>query len=783
MSVDEEILEQLRRDRPLLPFLPLIYVAWADGELTAEEAAGIQAAIAAEGGLDAGCRERLGRWLDPDEPPSTRQLQAILRTVRQAGGRLPETARGSLAELGAGLAGLSGEPAVSAAERRALATLEQALGVAGGEVSRELLTEVRPAAVEAPTALDFEPARLTRLLDGDYAAVRQRVREVLSRPEFTYRLDLDREAYREQVLDWCRTLAGEGLGALAFPPEYGGAGDLGQFIAVFETLAFFDQSLLVKFGVQFGLFGGSVLQLGTRRHHRRYLAALGRLELPGCFAMSETGHGSNVADLATVARYDPATEEFEIHTPTPLDRKDWIGNAARHGRLATVFAQLEIAGERYGVHAFLVPIRDDDGRPLAGVEIEDCGPKEGLDGVDNGRLTFDRVRIPRDNLLDRFATVAADGTYDSPIASPTRRFFTMLGTLVGGRISVAAAALSAARSGLAIAIRYGERRRQFGPAGGAEVPLMDYRTHQRRLLPRLADSYAVGFAHRYLVERFLARSEEDAREVEGLAAGLKAYSSWQTVATLQSCRECCGGQGYLRVNRIAELMDDTDVYTTFEGDNTVLLQLVAKGLLTRYRHQFTDLRLGGAVRYLAARAAQALVEINPVFPRRTDDSHLRNPEFHLHALRYREERLLTTAAGRLKRRIDEGADSFAALNDCQDHLVALALAYVERVILERFQAALAGLEDDSLRPVLGRLYDLWALWRIEQDRGWFLENGYLEGNKAKAIRALVNAILPEVRRDALGLIEAFAIPDNCLAAPIAFAEAPDLPPAARTGDA
>ena len=232
--------------------------------------------------------------------------------------------------------------------------------------------------------------------------------------------------------------------------------------------------------------------------------------------MSETGHGSNVADLATVARYDAAAEQFEIHTPTPLDRKDWIGNAARHGRLATVFAQLEIVGERFGVHAFLVPIRDEEGEPLPGVEIEDCGLKEGLNGVDNGRLTFHRVRIPRHNLLDRFATVAADGSYDSPIASPDRRFFTMLGTLVGGRISVAAAALSAARSGLAIAIRYAERRRQFGPAGRPEVALMDYRTHQRRLLPRLADSYAVGFAHRYLVERFLARSEEEIALMKGL---------------------------------------------------------------------------------------------------------------------------------------------------------------------------------------------------------------------------------------------------------------------------
>jgi acyl-CoA oxidase len=774
IPADSDPLAEVRRDRPLLPFLPLIYVAWADGELTAEEAASIRALIEAQD-LGAGCRERLREWLDPENPPPTRSLQAILRTVRQAGGRLSDPARGSLASLGADLVGLAGEEAISEAERRALAALEEALGIAGDELSRGLLAEVRPEAEEEPPPARFEPARLQRLLDGRDADLRDRVRALLSQPEFSYRYELDRDGYRDQVLAWCRRLAEEGLGALAFPTELGGEDDPGKFVAVFETLAFFDQSMLVKFGVQFGLFGGSILQLGTRRHHEQYLTAVGRLELPGCFAMSETAHGSNVADLATVARYDTVAEEFEIHTPAPLDRKDWIGNAARHGRLATVFAQLEIAGERYGVHAFLVPIRGEDGEPVAGVGIEDCGLKEGLNGVDNGRLTFDRVRIPRRNLLDRFATVAADGTYDSPIASPDRRFFTMLGTLVGGRISVAGAALSAARSGLAVAVRYAERRRQFGPAGRPEVRLMDYRTHQRRLLPRLAAAYAIGFAQQYLVDRFLARTDEDVREVEGLAAGLKAYSSWQTVATLQVCREACGAQGYLRVNRIAELMDDTDVYTTFEGDNTVLLQLVAKGLLTRYRHQFTDLRLGGLVRYLASRAGQALAEINPVFPRRTDEDHLRNPEFHLHALRYREERLLTTAARRLKERIDQGLDSFEALNQCQDHLLSLSLAYVERVILERFQATLGELEDESLRPVLGRLYDLWALWRIEHDRGWFLENGYLEGGKAKAIRALINTLLAQVRPDAPGLVEAFAIPDNCLAAPIAFAEAPNLP--------
>jgi len=103
---------------------------------------------------------------------------------------------------------------------------------------------------------------------------------------------------------------------------------------VFETLAHHDTSLLFKFGVQFGLFGGSVLQLGTEKHHRAYLAEIGRMELPGCFAMSETGHGSNVQDLATIARFDREADQFVITTPGEKDRKDWIGNAAADGRTA-----------------------------------------------------------------------------------------------------------------------------------------------------------------------------------------------------------------------------------------------------------------------------------------------------------------------------------------------------------------------------------------------------------------------------------------------------------------
>ena len=174
-------------------------------------------------------------------------------------------------------------------------------------------------------------------------------------------------------------------------------------MTAFETLAMGDLSLLVKCGVQFGLFGGAILHLGTEAHHERYLRDVATLELPGCFAMTETGHGSNVQALETTATYDPERDELVVHTPHDDARKDYIGNAARDGRMAVVFAQLSAGGSERGVHAVLVPIRDEDGNALPGVRIEDCGAKLGLNGVDNGRIWFDHVRVPRESLLDRYA--------------------------------------------------------------------------------------------------------------------------------------------------------------------------------------------------------------------------------------------------------------------------------------------------------------------------------------------------------------------------------------------
>ncbi len=582
------------------------------------------------------------------------------------------------------------------------------------------------------------------------------------------------------VFDWSTFLADQGHTNLGLPEVYGGGGDVGASIAAFETLALGDLSLLVKTGVQFGLFGGAILHLGTRVHHDRYLAEIASLELPGCFAMSESGHGSDVQSVGTTATYDYESREWVINTPSDADRKDWIGNAAVHGKAAVVFAQLITGEENHGVHAFVVPIRSDRGKVLDGVRIEDVGHKIGLNGVDNGRLYFDSARVPLSNLLDRYGSVTESGEYTSSIESPTRRFFTMVGTLVQGRVSVAGAGLSVSKVALTTAVRHGESRRQFGPPdGGEEVPLLDYRAHQRRLLPLLASTYALHFKQAELVrdlDLVFSGAEDDEqarRSLETSAAGVKAFATWHAVDCLQTGREACGGLGYLSSSGFASRKADAEIFTTFEGDNTVLLQLVAKSLLTGYREEFGDLNPIGMAGFVATQAVSRLVERtaarelwgriwDEITPDSEEDGDLNKREYQLALFAWREEHVLESAARRLKGGIDDGIDPFEAFNACQDHVLVAARSHIDTRILEAFAKGVELCEDETVKALLERVCDLYALSVIEQHRGWYQEHGRISSTRSKAVIRNVNALCDELRPQACDLIDALRVPDCVL---------------------
>ncbi|CAM4012925.1 acyl-CoA dehydrogenase [Flavobacterium weaverense] len=747
----------------LKAFIPLFYLVWSDDLLTEKEFSTLKNFITSQSWLSKKDQELMLSKLDAKNPPSRVVLnswKAEIEAVLSLNPTVKSTSE--IAIL------LSDNNQAIKNNHIEFLKLENDLGFSGDEIIADFSKESNSFTSNQAASSSFEIEKLTEILDGEQAPIIKKVKSIISQPVFAYETSTDTAVYREKVFEWCKILAKENLGNMAYPTEYGGGDNIADYFAIMETLSYHDLSLVIKFGVQFGLWGMSVHSLGTEKHYAKYLRDIGSLKLPGCFAMTETNHGSNVKGMETTATYNHETKTFTIHTPHPKAQKEYIGNAAVHGQMATVFAKLIIGETDYGVNAFIVPIRDSNSIVLKGVTINDCGLKMGLNGVDNGTISFNQVVIPKENMLDRFASVNENGEFESPIPSDNRRFFTMLGTLVGGRIGIPRSALAAAKSGLAIAIRYSDKRRQFGPEGGSEVPILNYRIHQRRLLPLLAKTYATHFALKYVTKRFMVRTEIEMPEIEALAAGMKAYSTWSTTAILQECREACGGKAYLSENRIDALKNDTEVYTTFEGDNTVLMQLVAKNRLSEFRKSFGKMDTMGIIQYVYGNAKTAISEKNPIATRKTDAEHLMDEKFHLSAFQYREKTTLASAAKRLKKLIDGGLEPYDAFNVVQHQMIDVAQAYLERIVLEQFQLAIKTIADKEVKAILVKVYQLYALSQIEKNKGWYLEDGYMEAVKTKAIRKMVNQLCWDIRPEAVALVKAFDIPDSCLAAPIAF---------------
>ncbi len=632
-------------------------------------------------------------------------------------------------------------------------------------------TAAHSAAEAAESRIDIE--RVTDLLLGTWADTRREARAMLEDPLFWRDDSLGMDAHRERTLGQLHELVARKAVHRAFPKRFGGEENNGANIAGFEELVAADPSLQIKSGVQWGLFGSAVLQLGTEKHHEKWLPGIMSLDIPGAFAMTETGHGSDVAAIGTTATYDADTEQFVIHTPFRGAWKDYLGNAALHGKAATVFAQLITNGVNHGVHCFYVPLRDDEGRFLPGIGGEDDGLKGGLNGIDNGRLHFDQVRIPRENLLNRYGDVAADGTYSSDIASPGRRFFTMLGTLVQGRVSLDGAAAWASAIGLTIAVTYGNQRRQFDSGSGTpEVTLLDYGKHQRRLLPRLATTYAQIFAHDEFLQKFdgvfsgRLDTDADREDLETLAAALKPLSTWHALDTLQESREACGGQGFLFENRLVGLRADLDIYVTFEGDNNVLLQLVGKRLLADYARQFKGKDAKALAAFAVGQTAgklfhgaglrqlgQAVSDLGSTA--RSVEKGLRAQQQH-ELLADRVQQMVADIAGRLRPASKLSREDAAALfNENQAELIEAARAHGELLQWEAFTDAINRVGDDNTRQVLTWLRDLFGLHLIEKHLAWYLIHGRLSTQRAAAVSSYIDRLCVRLRPHAQDLVDAF----------------------------
>jgi acyl-CoA oxidase len=635
--------------------------------------------------------------------------------------------------------------------------------------------------------VQLDVAAVGRRLLGRWADIRLHTRSVIADKKLFKQEGLPLDKHRELVLSQLKTLVREGATQWGFLEELGGEMNPGGSLSSFEELVFADPSLQIKFGVQWGLFGSAILYLGTEYHHKTFLPGAVSLETPGAFAMTETGHGSDVASIGTTATYDPETQEFVIHTPDRHSYKDYLGNAALHGEAAVVFAQLYTEGKNHGVHAFYVPIRRR-GKLLKGVGSEDDGLKGGLNGIDNGRLFFDQVRVPRANLLNRYADVSPEGEYSSVIESPGRRFFTQLGALVQGRVSLTGAVVNAQKLALDIAVRYGLERKQFQGPDGQERTLLDYQRHQRRLLPLIARTYAQAFTHHELLEEFHVvftgenDTEETRQDLETVAAASKALSTWYALDTIQECREACGGQGFMAEHRLTGLRADLDVYVTFEGDNNVLLQLVAKRLLTDYARAFKSPDFGTLAQYVAGQVGEAAVNrggLRGLAQKMVDfGSTARSVGFvkdeeHQHQLLAdRVHTMVANLANKLRHSGPKDPVKEAELfNRYQNDLILAAQAHGELIMWEAFTTALKTIEDPGSVQVLTWLRDLFGFTLLEQNLSWYLINGRLSSARAEAITDYIDGrLLPRLRPHAEALVDAFLLTPELVRTDLAMAE-------------
>jgi acyl-CoA oxidase len=194
----------------------------------------------------------------------------------------------------------------------------------------------------------------------------------------------------------------------------------------------------------------------------------------GCFCFTELGYGNNAPKMETTATYDHSTQTFDIHSPSVASQKFWITNGACHANYAVVFAQTIVEGKNEGISGFIVRIREDDMKPSKGVTIEDMGQKMGLNGIDNGRLMFEHVKVPREMMLNRLADVTPEGKFVCDIPKVTNRFFKVADRLLSGRLCISAMCLAGAKGVLYHTIRYSQQRLTVGPTGESDTPIMSY---------------------------------------------------------------------------------------------------------------------------------------------------------------------------------------------------------------------------------------------------------------------------------------------------------------------